>query len=196
MAYPRPDKKVLLIYNHGSAEKHRWDQCRPNGSATPRVIKELSGKRVRGREIVVYGFCTPARIGFYRQKSRTGEPKVMRRAENIEEVVRRFQNSGAPPEQTFLAGNSAGAWAALLVARRQKAPLNAVIAFAPAFAGRKASRQSGWQTLRDDQVRFMAEAREMHALVYAFDSDPFNSPQDLAFLGPIPGVRLLQIGRP
>ena len=68
-----------------------------------------------------------------------------------------------------------------------------MIAFAPAFAGEKSTRKPGWQALHDDHVRFMADAREMNALVYAFDSDAVNSPRDLAFLGHIPGVRFVRL---
>jgi len=194
IAYPEPDKKILLIYNHGSTQEYRRDQCRPNGSTTPGVVKELSGKKVLGLDVVVYGFCTPAKTGGYEQRSRAGEPKIMRRVENIEEAVRGFQNSGVPAEHIFLAGHSAGGWASLLVARRHNVRINAVIAFAPAFAGRKSGRSPGWQALHDSHVQFMAEAREMNALVYAFDSDAFNSPEDLAFLNGIPGIRLVRLG--
>ena len=77
-----------------------------------------------------------------------------------------------------------------MVARRHNVRINAVIAFAPAFAGEKPGRRPGWQALQDHHVRFMADAREINALVYAFDFDTYNSPQDLAFLSSIPGVRL------
>lgn len=194
IVYPQPDKRILLIYNHGSTEEYERDRCSPDGSTTPRVVKELSGKKVLGLDVVVYGFCTPAKTGSYSQESRTGEPKVMMRVENIEDLVRGFQDSGVPAERIFLAGHSAGGWASLLVARRHNVRINAVIAFAPAFAGKKSGREPGWQALHDDHVQFIAEAPEMNALVYAFDSDAFNSPEDLAFLRRIPGVRFIHLG--
>jgi hypothetical protein len=194
VAYPQPDKKILLIYNHGSTQEYERDQCAPDGSTTPGVVKDLSGKKVLGFDVVVYGFCTPAKTGNYDQRSGAGEPKIMKRVENIEDVVRGFQDSGVPAGHIFLAGHSAGGWASLLVARRHNVRINAVIAFAPAFAGKKSGREPGWQELHDDHVHFLAEAREMNALVYAFDSDAFNSPEDLAFLRDIPGVRFVHLG--
>ncbi len=47
-AYPQPDKKVLVIYNHGSTEEYRWDQCRPHGSTTPESDKRTEWKAGRG----------------------------------------------------------------------------------------------------------------------------------------------------
>jgi len=193
IAYPEPDRKILLIYNHGSTREYRRDRCHPNGSTTPAVVKALTGKKVLGLEVVVYGFCSPATTGNYGLGSGTGEPKIMQRVENIEDLVRSFQDAGVPAAHIFLAGHSAGGWASLLVARRRNVHVNGVIAFAPAFAGKKSGRKAGWQALHDNQVRFLAEAREMNALVYGFDSDPFDSPQDLAFLSDIPGVRFVRL---
>lgn len=194
IAYPEPDKKILLIYNHGSTREYLRDRCSPNGSTTPGVVKELSGKKVLGLDVVVYGLCTPAKTGSYEQGSRAGKPKIMRRVEDIEDAVRSFQNSGVPAEHIFLVGHSAGGWASLLVARRHNVRINGVIAFAPAFAGKKSGRQPGWQALHEGHVQFMSEARKMNALVYAFDSDAFNSPEDLAFLRGIPGIRFVRLG--
>jgi pimeloyl-ACP methyl ester carboxylesterase len=193
IAYPEPEKKVLIIYNHGSTREYRRDRCSPNGSTTPEVVRALSGKRVLGLDVVVYGYCTPAKTGSYGPRSGTGEPKIMRRVANIEDLVRSFQGSGVPAAHIFLVGHSAGGWASLLVARRGNVDVNGVIAFAPAFAGKKSGRKPGWQVLHDNQVRFLAEAQEINALVYAFDSDPFNSPRDLEFLRGIPGVRFVRL---
>jgi pimeloyl-ACP methyl ester carboxylesterase len=119
--------------------------------------------------------------------------KVMRRVRKIEEVVRTFLENGVPPKHIFLVGHSAGGWASLLVARRQQVPLNAVIAFAPAFAGRKAHRPEDWQAVHEQHVAFLSTADQLQALVFAFDKDTYNPPQDLVFLRAIPGVRFLHL---
>jgi pimeloyl-ACP methyl ester carboxylesterase len=187
-----PDKRILLIFNHGSEQERSWDICRPTSWTVPEVIQELSGQKVNGRDIVVYNFCSTS-PGEYDAKTRSGEPKVLKRAQGIEAVVRAFEEEGVPPRQVFLVGHSAGGWASLLVARRHYVKFNAVIAFGPAFAGTRADRSPGWQALRQRLASMIAEADHINGLVYAYANDPYESAADLAFLGRIDGVHLIPI---
>jgi pimeloyl-ACP methyl ester carboxylesterase len=165
----------------------------PNGRTTPEVVKALSGRTVGGLDIVVYGFCTNVSPDPVGQPIPVADIKVMRRVQKIEELVRTFLDSGVPPAHIFLVGQSAGGWASLLVARRQQVPINAVIAFAPAFAGRKARRTEDWQAIHEQHVAYLSAADQLHALVFAFDRDAYNTPEDLAFLQVIPGVHFLHL---
>ena len=114
--------------------------------------------------------------------------RVERRAKDIEDLVRSFLEFGVPPEQIFLSGQSEGAWASLVAARRQVVPFNGVIAFAPAFAGRTAERsQNGWRVQRR-QVAAFGGLQRLDALVFAFEGDSFNRIEDLDFLEGIDGV--------
>jgi pimeloyl-ACP methyl ester carboxylesterase len=155
LAYPQPEKRILLIYNHGSKVEYRFDKCDPNGRTTPRVVKALSGQ-------IVGAFDT-------------------------------FHDTGVPADHIFLVGQSAGGWASLLVARRQQVPINAVIAFAPAFAGQKAKRPDDMQTVQELHIAFLSAAERLNALVFAFDDDPYNTPEDLAVLRAIPGIRFIRL---
>ena len=193
LAYAHPEKRALLIYNHGSRAGYLPDACAPNGRTTPNVVKALSGRSVGGLDIVVYGLCTngpPDPVG---QPIPVEDIKLMRRVQKIEEVVRTFLGAGVPAKHIFLVGHSAGGWASLLVARRQQVPINAVIAFAPAFAGRKAHRSEDWQAVHEQHVAFLSAADQLHALVFAFDNDTYNTPEDLVFLRAIPGVHFLRL---
>jgi Serine aminopeptidase, S33 len=193
LAYPHPEHRVLLIYNHGSRAGYLPDHCVPNGWTTPNVVKALSGQKVGGLDIVVYGLCTNVPATTLWPLIPVGDIKVLKRVRNIERVVRTFLDSGVPPAHLFLVGHSAGGWASLLVARRQQVPMNAVIAFAPAFAGRKARRSAAWQALQAQHVTWLLAAAQLHALVFAFDNDAYNPPEDLLFLQAIPGVRFLRL---
>jgi pimeloyl-ACP methyl ester carboxylesterase len=189
---PEPDKHILLVFNHGSFEEEYRDICTPTAWTVPEVIRQLSGKTVNGRGIVVYNLCSTSK-GDYDAVARRGEPKVMKRVERIEEAVRAFEAAGVPPKQIFLVGHSAGAWASLLAARRHNVKFNAVIA----FAGKKADRPPGWEELRQRQAGLLAEASHIDGLVYAYADDPYESSADLAFLGKIDGIRLVRIdGQP
>ena len=71
-----------------------------------------------GRWVVVYAFCSPTDVGAYDDEYLEGEPKVVKRAKDIEFLMREYFDAGMAPEQVFLAGQAAGAWASLLIARR------------------------------------------------------------------------------
>lgn len=191
-----PAETVVLIYNHGSDQEFIPDPCEPAAGdasewSVPSILADLSGTRVAGKVIAVYGYCTPSRVGEYRHAKRAGEPKVVKRAREIGLLADRFAGLGVPRPQIFLVGHSAGAWASLLAARERPRAVNAVIAFGPAFAGRRATRPLGWEWLRGAQVAYLSGAAQIDALVFAFEGDHYEPPEDLAFLGGIPGVELV-----
>ena len=189
-AFQQPDDHVLLLFNHGSRAEPRADQCDPDGRTTPGVIKSLAGEEILGLTIAVYAYCTPSRKGSYRHQQAEGDPKVLNRTRDIEVIVADYQARGLAPERVFLAGQSAGAWASLLVARRGLVTINSVIGFAPAFAGRRGRRPPGWQQLRDDQIAYLHQAPRLDALIFAFVGDPYEPPEALSFLRNVPGIEL------
>lgn len=189
-----PANTVLLIYNHGSRQEFYPDRCDPP-SDIPQVVRNLSGHRLAGKRMLVYAFCTPSKVGEYRHQSRTGEPKVAKRARDIENLVARFADAGLPSQNIFLVGHSAGAWASLLVSRRGNVNINAVIGFAPAFAGPKATRSSGWWDLHRKQSAFLRASPRLDALVFAFDGDPFSDVPELSSDLSVPGVELVPVTR-
>jgi dienelactone hydrolase len=144
-------------------------------------------------DIVVYGLCTNVSPNPIGSTIAVDELKIMKRVRKIEQVVRAFHDTGVPADHIFLVGQSAGGWASLLVARRQQVPINAVIAFAPAFAGQKAKRPDDMQTVQELHIAFLSAAERLNALVFAFDDDPYNTPEDLAVLRAIPGIRFIRL---
>lgn len=66
-----------------------------------------------------------------------------------------------------------------------------MIGFGPAFAGRRAPRPPGWEWLRGTQVAYLGGATRIDSLIFAFEGDPYEPPEDLAFLRGIPGVELV-----
>ena len=121
-----------------------------------------------------------------------------KRAGEIERVVDAYRALGLPAARIFLAGHSAGAWSSLLAARRFGAKFNAVIAFAPAFAGprHEVTQYPWWRNeIRPRQVADILKAGRMRALVFAFPDDAFNRPRELEFLTKLPGVILVPFDR-
>ena len=190
-ALKKPAGMVLIIYNHDSLAEDAPDRCQPKGDTTPDVIRDLVGKRVGGKMIAVYAFCTPSKVGAFNDKYREGEPKVVKRTKDIEFLMRDFLKSGMPPQNIFLAGQGAGAWAPLLVARRGHVAFNSVIAFAPGFTGPKKGRSEGWTHVLREHERFITRTPEINGLVFAFQNDPYVTTRDLRFLRSVKGINMV-----
>lgn len=185
---------ILLIYNHGSREEFIPDRCDPDRDV-PGVVRRMADRPLAGKKVLVYVFCTPSRVGEYVHETRTGEPKVVKRARDIEELVDRFTAAGLPGRNIFLVGHSAGAWASLLVARRETIDVNAVIGFAPAFAGPKATRSPGWSDLHREQSRYIQTATSLDALVFAFEGDSYVDISELESVVSVPGIDFVRVSR-
>ena len=188
VVYAKAHESILLIFNHGSKNSGEKDVCEPNGRSTPNVIKQLRGERVGNKPIVVYELCT-ASVGIAGQLGSKNDGRVL----EIEHAIRDFQRRGFPPEHIFLAGQSAGGWASLMIARRNMVEFNAIIAFAPANSGKKAHRTPVGTQRLERLVRYLLEAPYLPALVYAFDHDEYNDTATLAFLREVRGVEFVPL---
>jgi len=174
---PNAGKAIVVIYNHGTARPQVRENC---GAYFNRVPETLLALRKDG--VLVYRLCS-------RATERTGPERagtyIYRRMAEVEATIRQLRRAGVQPSRLFVASHSAGGWTALMLKARQPALFNAVIAFAPAFAGPRAeeNRYPHWRKqARPRQIREMTRARTLHALIFAYENDPFNRPQDLQFL--------------
>ncbi len=177
----------MLIFNHGTARPQRRHPCRRSSDIPP--VVEAVARRMHWR---VHYLCSTAVDGD-RQGSYT-----YKRAREIERVVDAYRAKGLPAARIFLLGQSAGAWSSLIAARRFGAKFNAVIAFAPAFAGPRyeAQRYPRWRfEIRPRQVKDILQAGRLRALVFAFPEDVYNRPRELNFLTRLDGVRLVTFDR-
>lgn len=193
----QPAKTVILLFNHGSTQEFVNDPCEMQKyNATygvPAVVHDLYGQTVGDLKIVVDGYCTPTRRGYYDMNTQSGDAKVYLRSRDIETRVRSFISAGVPVKQIFLVGHSAGGWASLMLKARNPEIANSVIAFAPAFAGQRGSRKPGWQALQEKYVAELQTAPRLDALVFAFENDAFETPETLKFLNSIPGVSVVAL---
>jgi pimeloyl-ACP methyl ester carboxylesterase len=187
-----PARTLVLIFNHGSVQEFVSDSCEMNKYnapyGVPAVVHDLYGQEIGGLKVLVDGYCTPTRRGYYDMNTRSGDPKVMLRSIDIEARAKSFIAAGVPVRQIFLVGHSAGGWAALMAKQRNPQIANSVIAFAPAFAGQRGNRKPGWQWLHEQYVAQMQTAPRLDALVFAIQNDAFETPETLQFLDSIPGV--------
>lgn len=188
---PNPKSKAVILFLHGSLVEKLDDTCDPDGEtvgfSVPEVVRELAGAKVSGLEVVVFAPCDG-------RATHMGEPlKIDQRVEAIDQTLQELGRAGVDPSRIFLVGQSAGGWAALLHQKRHPGSVNSVVAFAPAFAGKKHLRPDIWQQRYERQTAEILSANFISALVFAFDNDAYNSPDDLEFLTRIKGIRLLRM---
>ena len=172
-----PRGSLVLIVTHGSDQENIPDPCHldqvnaPWGM--PGAIDDLKGDKLGGKTVVLDPFCTPHKVGD------GNNLKVELRKQDIQARVEAYRQQGVPAKQIFLVGHSAGAWASLLLKMEQPGLFNAVIALAPAFAGEEADRDAWWWQRRQDYLDRFAAARDVSALVFSFEGDTFEEPNDL-----------------
>ena len=188
---PSPKAKAVVVFLHGSFIEKLDDTCDPNGEASgfsvPEVIRQLAGTEVAGLEVVVFAPCDG-------RATHLGDPlKIDQRVTAIEQTLEALGRAGIDPSRIVLVGHSAGGWAALLHEKRHPGSVNSVIAFAPAFAGKKRWRPDIWQRRHDEQAAEIESADRIPALVFAFDNDAYNTPDDLGFLARVKGTTLLRM---
>lgn len=190
---------VVLIYNHGSLSEDKRDPCFPDSGilpgGMPDIVRGLSGKKLAGKSVYIYALCSeiPGRL---KLRDSAENLKIRLRMDEIIVTVQRFRALGVPSEQIFLLGHSAGGWASLLIEREDPELVNAVVAFAPAFAGMKHRRNKTWQRFRDQHQRHLSAGKNMRGLVYAFPGDSYNTPADLAFFARIPYLEFQPLALP
>lgn len=191
LSIANPKSKAVVLYLHGSVVEKMDDRCDPNsaelGESVPEVVRQLNGAEVLGLEVMVFAPC-------HGRATKLGEPlKIDQRVQAIDETLKELNRAGIEPSQIFLVGQSAGGWAALLHQKRHPQSVNAVVAFAPAFAGKKQWRPEVWQQRHESQAAEILSANLISSLVFAFKNDDYNSQSDLDFLSRVKGTTLLKL---
>jgi len=187
-----PDKTLVILYNPGSRAEFWGDRCHHNSvnkaGGPPAIIAELDGKIVQGRTIRVYTLCDATLVGEFNAKKGKGFAKTEKRLTLLEAAISTLRKQNIPAHNIFLVGHSAGGWISLEFLATQPESVNSAIVFAPALSGKKASRTKGWWKHRRKRVKILSQAKEIPALVFSFEHDPFEDPRDLKFLEKIRGI--------
>jgi hypothetical protein len=194
-----PRAAIVVIYSHGSEPPTQPDPCemdRINAAyGVPWVVHALDGETIAGRRVVVDGFCTPTRVGVL--DPATGRlSKLVPRAREIAQRAAAYVAAGVPARQVIVAGHSAGGWASLMALRDHPEAIAAAIAFAPAGFDRAATRPPDLQALRARRYAEMTAASRLPALIFGFDGDAFESPNDLSALAAVSGVEVVAFPDP
>jgi len=181
---------VVVIFNHGTRDSRVRHACNENRDI-PLVLRRLAS----AEKIQIHYLCSTA-TNRSRERSYTYD-----RAIEIAHAIYQYRAKGVPARNIFLMGQSAGAWSALIAARRYGDRFNALIGFAPAFHGTRDKWQKrGYRTKNGRVPRMQAiqaheiAAGRVNALIYAFPKDNYNTPAQLSFLKKVPGVEFVVTG--
>ncbi|WP_299881739.1 hypothetical protein [uncultured Cocleimonas sp.] len=176
--FPSPaSEQRVIIYNHGITRPQQLEPCFMSYNNPPESLRALSDKRT-----LVYKLCSTATEA--PAITSAGRQVYLRKIE-INFAIDAFLARGVLPKHLFLAGHSNGAWTSLMMMRDVNKRFNGAIAFAPAFAGKRSEvRFAPWwrRTIRPKQIKEMLTSPDMDALVFAYENDPYNRPQELQFL--------------
>lgn len=173
-----PENTTVIVYTHGQRRPQQRDDCSSWINQVPPSLKAIQSD-----QILIYYHCSTA-VDRPLLPYMAGN-WIYRRADELAVVIDELHKAGVSAEDIFLAGHSAGGWSALMAAREFGEQFNGVIAFAPAFAGRRSEedRYPRWrQEIRPRQIEYLLQAERLRALLFAYEDDPFERPQDLLFL--------------
>ena len=182
----------LIIWLHGQHNPRKKETCSKQFNLPPKSILTLGEMA----DTHVYYHCTkivdPKEEGenkpddgiHYTWGFKNGSYTLSRVAE-LEGLLDTFISLGVKPENITLSGHSAGGWTSLLAAATYPEKFDNVIAFAPAFAGprNEESLYPWWRKIiRHEQVEMIKTPNEVNKLIFAYEDDAFNRPQELTFL--------------
>lgn len=170
-------QQIIVIYNHGVTRPQEREPCYMWYNKPPPSLNAQTSTN-----LLVYSLCSTA----VESPSPTSAGRqVYLRKQEINFAIDAFLARGIHPKNLFLAGHSNGAWTSLMMMRDVNKRFNGVIAYAPAFAGKRsdASFAPWWRNVaRPSQIKYMLGAKQMDALVFAYEKDAYNRPKDLRFL--------------
>ena len=196
-----PQNKILLIYNHGqTTHDGPSGDCAWKGGMNN--ISSLVGKKVKGKEIAVYLFCTGKLKGddykrlWNKKKFKEpykGKPKLEKRLEANLKLIEDFAAQGFNKKQIFLTGRSCGGWMTMMLLSRYQDIVAGGISFVPECYGRlnkmykvkkvgvekalkkfKEKDGPGPANMRQMQIEEIKKSSNLPILVFTHPKDPFG----------------------
>jgi hypothetical protein len=177
MTLPDPAHATVVIYSHGTSDSDVLESCSAPGNSIPPSLRALTSQGV-------YIWYVCSQVALKTTKENAGE-FIYLRMEEVSGAIVAFTRLGVPLDHIFLAGHSAGGWTSLMLAQEWGGRIGGIIAYAPAFARKRAdiTRFPFWRKeVMPRQEKAMVSAKSIRALVFAYDRDEFDRPQELKFL--------------
>ena len=194
-----PKNKILIIFNHGQD-----DHDKPSKNCVwknnIRNFASLSGKKVKDKEVLVYNFCTDHLGGddwkrLWKKKfdfPYKGLTKLDKRVNANLDLVQKFVELGVPNNQIFMAGQSCGGWATMMLISKYPGKVAGGISTHHACYGKLSKKykvkkvgiekalenfkkkRPGPAFLRENQIKDISKAKKLPVLVFTHPKDPYD----------------------
>ena len=212
-----PKNKILVIFNHGQDDHDKPSKncVWKNGI---RNIASLSGEKIKGKEILVYNFCTDHLGGddwkrLWKNKFEfpyKGITKLDKRVNANLDLIEKFEKIGIPNNQIFIAGQSCGGWATMMLISKYPEKVAGGISTHHACYGKLSKKykvkkngvekalenfkkkRPGPAFLRENQIKEISKAKNLPVLAFTHPKDPFDGLLS-DWVEKIPGVKRIII---
>ena len=195
-----PKNKIILIYNHGQDEHDDPSKncVWKNGI---RNFSSLVGEKLKGKEIMLYLFCTGPLAGddykrlWNKKKFKPpykGKPKLEKRVDANLELIESFISKGIPSDQIILTGHSCGGWMTMMLMARYPDKVGGGISLTQACYGKisknfkvkkvgidkalekfRKKEGSGPADMRQAQIDEIKKSKDLPVLVFTHPKDPY-----------------------
>ena len=208
-----PKNKILVIFNHGQDDHDKPSKncVWKNGI---RNIASLSGEKIKGKEILVYNFCTDHLGGddwkrLWKNKFEfpyKGITKLDKRVNANLDLIEKFEKLGIPNNQIFIAGQSCGGWATMMLISKYPEKVAGGISTHHACYGKLSKKykvkkngvekalenfkkkRPGPAFLRENQIKEISKAKNLPVLAFTHPKDPYDGLLS-DWVEKIPGVK-------
>ncbi len=214
-----PKNKILIIFNHGQD-----DHDKPSKNCVwknnIRNIASLSGEKVKDKEVLVYVFCTDHLAGddwkrLWKKKfdfPYKGITKLDKRVNANLDLIKKFIDIGIPKNQIFLAGQSCGGWANMMLISKYPGKVAGGISTHHACYGKLSkkykvkkvgiekalqnfkNKRPGPAFIRESQIKDISKAKNLPVLVFTHPKDPYDGLLS-DWVEKIPGVKRIVISQ-
>ena len=212
-----PKNKILIIFNHGQD-----DHDKPSKNCVwknnIRNFASLSGKKVKDKEVLVYSFCTDHLGGddwkrLWKNKfdfPYKGITKLDKRVNANLDLIEKFVELGIPNNKIFMAGQSCGGWATIMLISKYPEKVAGGISTHHACYGKLSKKykvkkvgvekalenfkkkRPGPAFLRENQIKEIIKTKNLPVLAFTHPKDPYDGLLS-DWVENIPGVKRIII---
>ena len=214
-----PKDKIILIYNHGQDDHDKPSKKTCVWKNGIRNFSSLVGKKVDGKEIMLYLLCTDHLAGDDWKRLWTGKklnppykgkPKLEKRLDANLDIIDFFVSKGIPNKQIIITGHSCGGWMTMMLIARYPNKVGGGISLMQACYGelskkrkikkngikkglkRFAKLDPGPAEMRQHQINEIKKSVNLPVLVFTHPKDPYDGLLS-DWVEEIPGVKRIVI---